>query len=111
MKSLEDIDIFHTLEYIKITAPKYAEAKANRVYLEEWRKSLKSKIMTEDMTGSVAQQERNAYAHPEYVQLLDGLKVAVEEEEKLKWMLIAAQAMINCWQTLSANERAERKLI
>ena len=39
MKSLEDIDIFHTLEYIKNTAQKYAKAKAERMYVEEYRKA------------------------------------------------------------------------
>ena len=37
MKNLEDIDIFETLEYIKRTAPKYAKAKADRIYLENYR--------------------------------------------------------------------------
>ena len=60
MKSLEDIDIFHTLEYIKNTAQKYAKAKAERMYVEEYRKTLKAKIMSEDKSQPVNAQERNA---------------------------------------------------
>jgi hypothetical protein len=59
-------------------------------------------------TPSVA-QEREAYAHDEYKQLLEGLKVAIEMEEKLRWDLIAAQARVEIWRTEQANNRAEGK--
>ena len=111
MKSLDEIDIFKTLEYIRDTAPKYAQAKANRVYLEEFKKSKQAQLMAEVINEPVNAQTRHAHAHAEYIALLDGLKEAIEEEEKLKWRLISAQAMVSCWQTLSANERAERKVI
>lgn len=111
MKSLEDIDIFQTLEYIKNKAREYAIAKANRMYVEEYRKTLKAKIMAEDKSQPVNAQERNAYSHPSYEQHLLAIQAAVEKEEELRWKLIAAQAMVNCWQTLSANERAEKRLM
>lgn len=105
----EEIDIFACLDYIRDNAKKYAQAKANRIYLEEYRKTLKAKIMSEDKSQPVNAQERNAYAHPTYAELLKGLKEAVEEEEKLRWRLIAAQAKIEVWRTLGANQRAEAK--
>ena len=111
MKSLEDIDIFHTLEYIKITAPKYAKAKADRMYVEEYRKTLKAKIMSEDKSQPVNAQERNAYAHPTYENHLLAIKEAVEIEEELRWKLVAAQAMVEVWRSLSANQRAEAKTL
>ena len=55
---------------------------------------------------SAAAQEREAYAHPEYQELLKGLAVAIEEEETLKWMLTAAQMKSEIWRTESANERS-----
>ena len=111
MKSLEDIDIFHTLEYIKNTAQKYAKAKAERMYVEEYRKTLKAKIMSEDKSQPVNAQERNAYSHPGYEQHLLAIKEAVEIEEELRWKLIAAQAMVEVWRSLSANQRAENKVL
>lgn len=105
----EEIDIFACLDYIRDNAKKYAQAKANRIYLEEYRKTLKAKIMSEDKSQPVNAQERNAYAHPDYEELLNGLKEAVAEEEKLRWRLIAAQAKIEVWRTLGANQRAEAK--
>jgi hypothetical protein len=41
--------------------------------------------------------------------LLEGLRDAVEQEEKLRWDLIAAQARVEIWRTQQANLRAEGK--
>ena len=106
-----DIDIYKCLDYIRDNAKKYAQAKANRVYLEEYRKALKARLMSQYIGEPVNAQERNAYAHSEYAELLEGLKVAIEEEENLRWKLIAAQAKIEVWRSLSANQRAEAKVL
>ena len=55
---------------------------------------------------SAAAQEREAYAHPEYQELLKGLALAIEEEETLKWKLTAATIKGEIWRTESANERS-----
>jgi len=86
-------------------APLYAKAKAERVYLEEFRKSKKALLMQEVSDGPIGAQERYAYAHQEYRSLLEALKTAVEEEETLRWRLVSAQAAIEIWRTTSANER------
>ena len=86
-------------------AKKYAKAKAERIYLEEYRKSLKAILMKRSMETAVNAQEREAYSDKEYLALLDGLKVAVEHEEEERWGLVAAQARIDVWRTTEANNR------
>jgi len=66
--------------------------------------------MKQCLETAIGAQEREAYAHPEYRALLDGIKVAMEEEEKLRWDLIAAQASIDIWRTEQSNLRAEGKV-
>ena len=107
------LNIFSALDFLKRTAPKYAKAKATRVHLEEFRKSKKAMLMkaAEPQYPSAAAQEREAYAHPEYLELLEALKIATEEEEKLRWQMAAAQATIQAWQTLEATKRLEMKVI
>ncbi len=107
----EEIDIFKCLDYIRDNAKKYAQAKANRVYLEEYRKSLKATLMATQIGDPVNAQERYAYAHPDYTLLLEGIKEAIEAEENQRWKLIAAQAKIEVWRSLSANQRAEAKTL
>ena len=108
---MEQIDVYKCLDYIRDHAKQYAQAKANRVYLEEYRKTLKARLMAQQLGDPVNAQERYAYAHPEYAELLEGLKVAIEQEENLRWKLIAAQAKIEVWRSLSANQRAEAKVL
>lgn len=111
MHNSNDIDVFKCLDYVRDTAKKYAAAKANREYLEQYRKTLKAKLMTEMIGEPVNAQERYAYAHKGYAEFLEGLKVAIEQEENLKWLLEAARMKVQVWQTLSANERVEKKVI
>ena len=85
---------YKAIEFIIENAPKYAEAKAQRIYLEEFRKTKKALLMKDALARGIdsgVAQEREAYAHLEYADLLKGLMVAIEREESLKWMLTAAQ--------------------
>ena len=105
----ESRDPHKAVDYIITNAKKFAKAKAERVYLEEYRKSLKAILMKRSMETAVNAQEREAYSHDDYVALLVGLKEAVEIEEKLRWDLIGAQARVEIWRTEQANNRAEGK--
>ena len=92
-------------DYIRDNAQTFAQAKANRIYLEEFRKSKKAILIQQISNGTVQEKESYAYAHDDYRQLLDGLKEAVEQEERIRWMMVAAQTKIEIWRTQSANER------
>ncbi len=99
------VDPHKVVDEILINRKKYAEAKAARIYAEEYRKSLKAIIMKRSMETAVNAQEREAYSDPEYLKLLKGLEEAVEVEESLRWMLIAAQLRIEIWRTQEASAR------
>lgn len=98
------------VDYIIKTAPLFAKAKSERVYLEEYRKSLKAILMSQSDSRSLGAQERDAYAHEDYLALLEGLKAAVEAEEKLRWELVAAQARVDVWRTEQASNRFIEKV-
>jgi hypothetical protein len=102
-------DPHDAVDYIIKHARQFADAKAQRVYLEEFRKSKKALLMKQSIESALGAQERDAYAHAEYVELLKGLKEAVAIEEKLRWDLIAAQARVDIWRTEQANMRNEGK--
>ena len=95
------------VEFIIKYSAEFAKAKSQRVYLEEFRKSKKSILMSQSTDSTIGGQERDAYKHPEYLALIEGLKEAVEVEETLKWKLIAAQARIDIFRTLEASNRAQ----
>lgn len=107
-----DIDPNDAIEYIFKHGKKFAKAKAERTYLEEYRKSLKAILMQEaqvDGHQTAAAQEREAYADERYQVLLQGLKSAVEVEEEVRWGLVAAQARIDVWRSQESSKRQEIK--
>ena len=95
------------IQYLIDTAPLYAQAKAERLYLEEFRKSKKARLMSQAGTQVLGKQETFAYAHEEYIQVLEGIRAAVEKEEKYRWLMTAAQARIEVWKVNEYTKRAE----
>jgi hypothetical protein len=93
------------IDYVIANAGKFAQAKANRIYLEEFRKSKKALLMNQSTEKTVNAREQYAYSHDEYLALLDGLKAAIEVEEKLKWEIAMAQARVEVWRSEQANNR------
>ena len=97
---------------IRRVGAEHAKAKGQRVYLEEFKKIKLSLLMQSaeaDGVRSVEAQKREAYAHPEYLELIEGYRVAVEEEQRCFWELTAAQYAFEKWRTTRADARAERK--
>ena len=105
----KDRDPHKAVDYILQNAEDFASAKAKRIHIEEFRKSKKALLMKQSLEPALGAQERDAYAHHEYIKLLEGLREAVEIEEKLRWELIAAQARVDIWRTEQANLRNEGK--
>jgi hypothetical protein len=99
------IDPQAAIETMWKTAPLLAKAKAERIYLEEYRKSLKAILMTASDEKSAVMQEKEAYADKTYIDHLKALRIAVEEEETLRWRMVASEAAIEVWRTQSANDR------
>jgi hypothetical protein len=95
-------------QLIREKAAAFGEAKAQRVYLEEFRRSKKALLMKECYAMGVEAanaQEREALSDPEYHQLLRGLAAAVEKEETLKWEIEAARLNVEIWRTQQATNR------
>jgi hypothetical protein len=105
---MSDIDPQAAVDYMVAKAGEYAQAEANKVYMEEMRKTIKAEVMIEaEALGhkTAVMQEREAYASQRYKAHLKDLRTAVEERERLRWMLIAAQARIEVWRSQNASNR------
>ena len=105
----EERDPHKAVDYILKHAALFAKAKAERTYIEQYRKSLKAILMKRSNETALGAQEREAYAHPEMLEMIKGLQAAVEIEEKLKWDITAAEMRVEIWRTEQANNRAEGK--
>lgn len=103
----QDISPFKALDFIRDNAAAYAEAKANVVYMTEYRKTIKATLMASSSEKTESAKETYAYAHMDYRAHLRALQQAVAECEKLRWLMVAAEAKIEVWRSLESSARAE----
>lgn len=107
-----EINPNEAIDYMIANSKKYAQAKANRIYVEEYRKTMKAELCKQALAAgieAVNAQEREAYSAPAYKSHLEAIRQAVEEEERLRWMMVAAQARIDVWRSMEASNRALEK--
>jgi hypothetical protein len=104
-----DISPFKALDFIRDNASPYAMAKAHVVYMTEYRKSIKADLMVRCVNMTLGDKETYAYSHADYKAHLEALKQAVAEAERLRWLMIAAEAKIEVWRSLESSARAEGK--
>lgn len=102
-------------EGIREAVREFARANAEAKYLEHYRKSKKAILMAEakakdpEEYKSAASQEVYAYRHPEYLELLEGYRKAVEVQEYRRWQLKIREMRFEEWRTEQANNRQESK--
>jgi predicted acyltransferase (DUF342 family) len=101
---IEDKQAEKASAFIRDNAKIFGKARAERIYLEEYRKTQKALLMNE-AAGTDKTREAKAYADPKYVTNLKGIRAAREIEETLRWEMVAAQARIEIWRSQSANNR------
>jgi hypothetical protein len=104
---MNNTDPHQAINHIFKTGKLYAEAKAKRVYLDQFRKSKKAILIQQAPKGTGQDRECFAYAHDEYLEILVGLRDAVELEEKYRFELKAAELRVEIYRTEQANSRME----
>lgn len=107
---ITDEAIEKTLDWLRNDAMAAATARANRVYMEEYRKSLKAIIMGESGAKTIAAKEAEAYADPRYLEHLQVMKEAIKVDEVYRWRMTAAEAQIEAWRTMQANNRTQARI-
>jgi len=108
---ISDAEIEKALDYLRDNSLLAAKARAERLYMEEYRKVVKAQLMGKSNESAVGAQERYAYAHEEYAAHLDAMRTAIELDEKHRFLLAAAQAKIEAWRTEQSNYRAMGKIV
>ena len=104
MTEFQDID--KTLAFIRDHAPKLAKAKSERIYLENYKKSLIAILYAESNDKTIADRENYAYAHPDYIKHLQALSIAIEQEETIKWQMTSAELRVEVWRSQEATNRS-----
>ena len=107
MISEQDID--RALSYLRDNAEKDAQARAERLYIEQYLKSVLAQEQAKIDAPSVAAQEVGARISEPYLSTLQAYKQAIYEDERRRFLRAAAETKIEAWRTQSSNQRAEGK--
>lgn len=107
---ITDEQVQEAFDRLRFGAAKAAQAKANRLYLIEYRKVLKAEGMKNHLDLPLAGQEREAYTSAAYKAHLLAMREAIEQDELYRWQMVRAEATIEAWRTASANQRGESKI-
>jgi len=104
----------NTLADLERITAEFAQAEAEKQYLMEFRKSKKALLMAEaeqfEHSMPIAKQERYAYSHPEYLELLEGLKVAIEKAVMLRHKIQVMNMRFEQWRSKQATLRQEMSI-
>ena len=106
---IDEQTVESALDFLRDNAGKIGKARAERVYLEQFRKSKKAILFDQANEDTVAAKEQWALRHGDYLQVLDALRAAVEEDERRRFLSAAAEAKLEVWRTIQANVSAEQK--
>ncbi len=107
---ITDDQVDKALEYLRTNAHKAATARAHKIYMEEYRKTVKAQQMARHSGIPITAQEREAYSSPDYIMHLEAIKEAVYQDEFNRWGMVAATSTIEAWRTQNANRRSEGKI-
>lgn len=102
---ISEAEIQKAVDFLRDSAPKIAQARAEMMYHDEYRKSLKAMLMKEHIDESLGAQEREAYADQRYQEHLNAMRAAIAKYETLRAQREAAAIKIEAWRSMSANYR------
>jgi hypothetical protein len=103
-------DVQKALDWLVNTADAAAEARADRLQLEDFSKALLASIEVEKQNqypsaaGNALQ--RMALADERYEAHLAGLRDAVRKDERFKWLRDTAHAKVEVWRSLESTKRS-----
>ena len=103
---IAETEVENAVTWLARNAQHIAAARAEMVYCDEYRKSLKAILMAESNETANNAKETWAYAHPKYLEHLLAYKKSVLEYEKMRAMREAAMMKIDAWRSMNANYRA-----
>lgn len=102
---IDEATVESAVDWIRDTANEAAQARADREYMDEYRKSLRAQIMAEHSELPLAAQEREANSDPRYIEHLAAFREAVYRDERMRWLRVAAETKISVWQSQQRSMR------
>lgn len=106
---ISESDIDKAVSYLRDSSQEAAQARANVRHIDKFLETKAAQIAARMMEKgmSAAAAKLTCKADPEYIELLEGYKVAVEVDAYHAHKREAADTAIRAWQTMCSNARTE----
>ena len=104
---ISDADIEKAVDWLRDNAIPAAKARAERIYMEAWVKTVLAQEMQKHNALPISAQEREARTAVPYLAALQALREAVQSDENARFLREAANAKIEAWRTMESTRRAE----
>lgn len=93
------------VDYLRDSADQSAKARAERLYIEHYLKTVKAQESSRSDAKTVAERENEALLSKSYLSTLQAYREAVEADERHRFLREAAIAKIDFYRTQQANLR------
>ena len=100
-------DAEKAVEWLRDNARRMAQERAERLYMEQWIKTVKATIQSEQGGVSAAAAEIVALASPRYLAALQAYRDSIRSDETNRFLIAAAEAKIDAWRSQESTRRAE----
>lgn len=98
------------LRFLVENAETAGVAKAQMIYMENYRKIVLNRLKLASIARSDAAAETEARAHPDYEAVCEAQREAIAVHETLFWKRIAAEATIEAWRSKNSHNRSAEKM-
>jgi hypothetical protein len=102
-------EVEKTVDWLRDNAKPAAKARAERLYVEAYVKTVLAQEAEESGAQSQAAKEQLGRISPRYMATLQAFTEAVEADESHRFLREAASAKIEAWRTMESTRRAEGK--
>lgn len=102
-------DAERAVDWMRDNASRMAQERAERLYMEQWIKTVKATLQAEQQGVSAAAAEVVALASPKYMSALQAYRDSIKADETNRFLVAAAEAKIEYWRSAEATRRVEGK--
>ena len=100
-------DAERAVDWMRDNASRMAQERAERLYMEQWIKTVKATLQMEQQGVSAAAAEIVALASPKYMAALQAYRDAIKADETNRFLVAAAEAKIDAWRSQESTRRSE----
>lgn len=104
---IADADVERAVDWLRDNAVVAAKARAERLYLESYIKTVLAQETEKAEGSSASQRESIARTKPAFLAALQAYREAIESDETHRFMRDAMSAKIEAWRTMESTRRAE----